>query len=321
MNKKFLRRLGAIAVAATVSAGALMLFAGCTTDHPEVTITYAFNGKEYKVDYRLSRVDAPKTVQHFIELADAGFYDGLCIHNYDSNYLYGGGYELVDGQNNRYDYKDPVADMSAYELREVDYFTRVQALEEAGKKFTQSVWAAEGTAAHPKQGAGLYTVYGEQGSHLENPNRELSHGMGALVMYYTDKGSNSAKVTVVRSDGGKDNDGEPLQHESYTEDSATSLFYTYTSASINSSLAEKYCVFGVVKDLEKFNGEDGLLQAIRDYIEQYEDDENFSFTTEQEMKLNEYDPFEEVKRGDLTETFNVPLRSPIIIASVKVNKY
>ncbi len=319
MNKKFLRRLGAFAVAATVSAGALMMFAGCTTDHPEVTITYAFNGKEYKVGYRLSRRDAPRTVQHFIELADAGFYDGLCIHDYDSNYLYGGGYELVDGQGNRFDYNDKNADMSTYELREVDYFKFAQELEEQGK-FTQTVWKVAGTEAHPEKGEGLYTLYGEQGAHLENPNgRELSHGSGALVMYRTEKGTNSARVTVSRADNGKNNDGNPLQIESYAEDSATSLFYTYTSPNVNSALASTYCVFGETKDFSELD--DGLLQAIRDYIDDYSDDEDFSFTTEQEVKLNASDPFEEIAKGDLMDTFNVPLRCPIVIVSVKVNKY
>ena len=70
--KHKVRRIVSLASVLTVGACALGMFAGCTTQHPEVTITYSFNGKDYTVTYTLSRNDAPKTVQHFIELADAG---------------------------------------------------------------------------------------------------------------------------------------------------------------------------------------------------------------------------------------------------------
>ena len=127
MKKKLLFRAATIGAAAVLTAGTLMMFAGCSSNHPEITITYTFNGEDYEVDYQLSRTDAPNTVQHFIELADAGFYDGLVVHNYANSRtrMYSGGYRLVDG-----------------ELEEIDYLTTVKALEqEQGITFTQSVWA------------------------------------------------------------------------------------------------------------------------------------------------------------------------------------
>ena len=99
MKKKFLYRVAAIGTSALVLAGSVAMLAGCTTsNYPEVTITYSFNGEDYAVHYVLSRVDAPKTVQHFIELADAGFYDGLVVHDYQNYTMKAGGYRLVDGE-------------------------------------------------------------------------------------------------------------------------------------------------------------------------------------------------------------------------------
>ena len=125
MKKKSLFRAISVGVAAALSAGALMMFAGCSSNNPEIRITYSFNGKDYEVDYRLSRSDAPNTAQHFIELADAGFYDGLIVHDYQNYKMYSGCYRLVDG-----------------ELEEVNYLETVRALEaEQDITFTQSVLA------------------------------------------------------------------------------------------------------------------------------------------------------------------------------------
>ena len=79
MKKKTVKRIVALVSTAALSAAALVMFAGCTTRHPQVTITYTFNGEDYEVDYTLSRNDAPKTVEHFIELADAGFTTGCAF--------------------------------------------------------------------------------------------------------------------------------------------------------------------------------------------------------------------------------------------------
>ena len=299
MKKRFLR-IGAGVAAAVISAGALFMFAGCTSDHPEVRITYEFNGKEYKVDYVLSRNDAPQTVTHFLELADVGFYDGMIIHDYQDDALYTGGYTLENG-----------------ELTEVDYFTRVRELEESeNMKFTQTVYRDE------ERTDPLYTVYGEfERNGLKNLSRENNHRKGALVMYYTAKGSSDVKVTVKRADGGKGNDGIAWQRSSYALNSATSLFYTYTGSSTNYTRGEEYCVFGKVKDYDAF--EDGLLQAIADYIDAHTDEANeFSVTeTQEDVKLNAYEPFADIVAANVTADFETPIDMPIIVKSVKVTKY
>ena len=90
--KHNIRRIISLASVLVVGSAAIGMFAGCTTQHPEVTITYSFNGKNYSVRYVLSRNDAPRTVQHFLELADAGFYDDLCVHDFEEDgAIYSGG--------------------------------------------------------------------------------------------------------------------------------------------------------------------------------------------------------------------------------------
>ena len=297
--KHKIRRIISLASILTVGGCALGMFAGCTTQHPEVTITYSFNGKDYAVRYVLSRNDAPKTVQHFLELADAGYYDGMCIHDYQSDALFSGGYFLKDG-----------------ELEEVDYFTKVKELETSKNvKFTQSVWTADGNKTP------LYTVYGEFNANgVENQYaRENRHSKGALVMYYTSKGNYNGDVLVERADGGSNNDGNATQKVRYSTNSATSLFYTYTGSS-NTTLDRSYCVFGKAKTNDYEDKiEKGLLAAIAEY--EADLDEDKSFTEEATWKLNKYEPFEDVAKGDEEDTFNTPVDKPIIIKSVKVNKY
>lgn len=299
--KHKLRRIISLASVLLVGGCTLGMFAGCTTKHPEVTITYSFNGKDYAVRYTLSRNDAPKTVQHFLELVDAGFYDGMCIHDYKSDAMYSGGYYLKDG-----------------ELEEVDYFTKVKELEEEkGITFTQSVWTADGNKTP------LYTVYGEfYDNGVEHQYaRENRHSRGALAMYYQqvqDTSKPTIEVTVERADGGASNDGNPLQEQPYYWNCATSLIYTFSAT--NYTLDNSYCVFGMANEKDyREKLEEGLFAAIAEYEEDLPEEE--SFTKETTEKLNQYDPFEEVRNAAITATYDTPVDRPIIIKSIKINKY
>lgn len=312
--KKF--RFASIAAAAVIAVGACAMFAGCTSSSPEVTITYEFNGEEYAVRYKLSRSDAPKTVQHFIELADAGYYDGTCIHDYDSNFLYGGGYYFNEEN----------------ELTEKNYFEEVLKLEKEGHTFTQTVFAAD-EARTP-----LYTVYGEfsdNGVKTEGA-RQNTHSKGALVMYYEEMGdaANRIDVSVDRNDGGKDNDGEKEQLVDYATNAATSLFYTFMGSS-NATRDASYAVFGRTMD---FSGElQPLLDAIAEYTDTLVDDEatqddETSFTRDTPMIVNTLDHaadafgdlsdlFEGVRTSNIEVTYKTPHDMPITVVSVRVNKY
>lgn len=288
--KKSLRIFAAVATAA-IGLSSMFVFAGCDTNEPEITITYSFNGKDYEVGYTLNRAGAPQTVRHFIELADAGYYENTVIHDYQTNgtFLYGGGYVLDDDG----------------ELVEKDYWSEVERLEkEKNMTFTQSVFR-EGTDE------GLYTVYGEfKDNGVQNSARVYNHTQGALVMYYMDKGDDNTTVRTVRADNGEKQDGSQ-----YRYNSATSLFYTFTGSGSRSDLDSKYCVFGKTKDYSEMSE---LLDAISEYASGL--DANVSFAEERRTILNQHDPFELVKNAKITADYQVPTVA-IVIKSVEVTKY
>ena len=305
MKKKIIRRFAAAFTAAVIGAGAICMFAACTSDHPEITITYSFNGNDYAVGYELSREDAPETVQHFIELADAGFYDGTVIHNYDTNFLYGGGYTIEDGM-----------------LREKDYFDFVKTYEaEHDFKFTQTVFKTDKTTP-------LYTVVGEFPKAGRGPEKShLFHSKGALVMYYNTYDKFSYDVYVERADGGKDNDGEQGDVKDYLYNSTTSLFYTFLGLN-NYDRDQLYAILGQTKD---YDGEMApLINAINTYSEGLDEGKPFA-TPYADFPETLYlfslvqkgdDSFETLQKNAVeAEDFNTPLEKPIVVKSVKVDKY
>lgn len=298
------KRLIAIAAATVLSVASIAMLAGCNTDNPEVRITYSFNGTEYKVDYRLSRKGAPATVQHFIELADHGYYDGTVIHDYQSNAIYGGAYTW---------------DADEKEIVEKDYYNTVK-----DWNLSQTVYLQ---GENGKPGQALYTVRGEFSSNgIEGNSKTLTHSQGALAMYYTSKGNDSTRVGMTRADGGKDNDGNAYQEDNfYRLNSATSMFYTVTGTSSMSNLNDSYCVFGDVIDFRADGGMRDLLDAIADYIDDLDNDEDFVEETVI-SNVNRYDPYDAItgenhfRNLNISATYNVPVE-PIVIVSVKVTKY
>ena len=286
--KKIFRAI-TVAGAAAIAAVSMLAFSGCDTKYPEVKITYEFNGKRYEVVYELTRNGAPQTVQHFIELADAGYYDGTVIHDYHDGgtFIYGGGYVLDENGD----------------LQEKDYWTEIKALEKKGAKFTQSVYT-EGTHTP------LYTVRGEfEANGVVKNSKSYRHDKkGTLVMYYMDKGDDNTHVATVRSDTGELQDGYQ-----YVYNSATSLFYTYTGA-YNTTLDEKYCAFGRTNDFSQLQA---LMDAVDEYAKQRDADDPFFVETD--IVLNQHDYF---GLGDakISVTYEVP-DLPITIVSVRVEKY
>lgn len=336
MRKSF--RLFAVAATAVIGAGAMAMFTGCTSDYPEVTITYEFEGTEYEVAYTLSRTGAPSTVQHFIELAETGYYNGTVIHDYQSNALYGGGYtwdpQAENGEGGLVE-KDYWAELRKYE-QENDYtFTQTVFAKGADMASALTALAAEGgsyTAGGKTYTAAdteipLYTVYGEFSANGVTANsKTYTHGQkGVLVMYYTGNGDDPTRVATKRADGGENNKneaGKPVetqQGSSYKTNCATSLFYTWTSASGGSTLDANYAAFGLVKDFAQMQA---LLDAISDYItEKSSEDAEYSFTQEEHIRnVNQYDPIDRVRNAGISAEYEVP-KSPITIKSVTVDKY
>ena len=292
---KKLHRILSILSAAVISAAAVAMFAACDSAEPEIVITYTFLGEDYEVEYTLSRKGAPQTVQHFIELADAGYYDGTCIHHYvDSAFLYGGAY---------------VWDEETGTIIEKDYYSEVKDLD-----LTQTVYTQ---GENGQRGEPLYTVRGEFSANgVEGNSKSLSHTQGALAMFYTSKGDSSLRVGTVRSDGDEYQEGDP-----YKYNCATSMFYTFTGSGTRSDLDEEYTVFGRTSDYSQMQE---LLDAIGDYIDTLDSADDFTETDR--YFVNEHDPYDAVtgtttfSGENISEDYDVPVE-PIVVKSVEVVKY
>ncbi len=233
-----LKKLISGILATTALVGCVGTFAACETSHPEVRITLTFEGKDYELDYTLYRKFAPATVSHFIKLAQEGYYDGLCIHNYADNRLYGGGYS--------YDAADETYGGLVYK----NYFDIVKTY----KDFPYSVYA---------EGNPTYTVCGE----FEGNDVQWEHGepkveeYGSLTMYYY-----SASVTDSDSVTALFNGEE--KKKSYVKNNATSQFYISLSETAKTNA--NYCTFGLMESSSAETLTD-LRDAISDYLADNED--------------------------------------------------
>lgn len=284
INQKAKRIFSTLAAGVLAGSAALML-AGCTSAHPEVKITVEFNSETYELDYTLYRKMYPSTVQHFLELAENGYYDGLCVHNYTGSgaFFYTGAYS--------YNEADTANGYGGLEYK--PYFETVKTYE----TFTQSVFDV-------KSGEGTYTLYGEfnnNGYSVEN--NALKHKFGSLVMYY-EENSSTQKVNVQYSSSKK------LGIRDYNLNAATSEFYIFGGSS-SSANDPKYCVFGELKD-------EDVLTNLKSAISSYTSDqgEDYTFTTEYRVQINLDDPYAEKDRV----SYFVP-NEPILIRSVRVTKF
>lgn len=295
MSKKMMKRIACNAVAVLGAVACLGTVTACETAHPEVEMTISFNGHDYPLEYQLYRKVAPSTVNHFIALVKNGYYNGLCVHNYDDNGLkmYTGAYSVAT------DAED--ADGLTYK----SYYEVVGGYE----NFPISVWQDSA------KNAPLYTVYGEfdaNGFQVENGAKKQSYG--SLTMYYYDKDTTAKAYVPYLS---KDKEGE-LAARQYKYNSATSQFYI--SLSTTESTNSKYCTFATLSE-DSVEVLEDLQDAIADYIaEKYgdEEDANAAFTTLQEVAVDTDDLY--VKEKENIQKFDVP-NSPIVIKEVKVTKY
>ncbi len=273
--------LGAVAL---MTGTACFALTGCETNRPEVRITLSFNEQTYVLDYTLYRNLYPQTVRHFLELADANYYDGLCVHNYTSTAMYMGGYTYTEGGANG-------------GLTEKNYFEAVKDLNLSQSVFDQATGECVNT---------LYGEFAENGYKVENNAQK--HSYGSLVMYYTPKGDDMTRVKTKRS-----SDGEIDENKTYQYNSATSLFYVFTGSS--STMNDSYCTFGQLADDDASDVLEALEEAIDDYIDSLGDE---SFTEEVNLWIDTFDPY--VASAKNTAYYEVPVL-PIVIESVEVVKY
>lgn len=318
--KRLRRALFGVAAAAAVCASAAL--AGCTieTSHPRAEITVEFNGVEYTMEYTLYRNMYPQTVRHFIELAEAEFYNDTVIHDYASNDWYAGGYAYNEEayadayENNAMD--DYFNDEANYlEDNYLDLFNQ--------DRLTASVYREE--AYYVPEGneidknLTLSTLYGEfesNGHTIENGQRSAE--LGSLKMYYnekviTDKDGNDTSNEVqvfVRSDK-----GEGLLRN-YQYNSATSLFAIQVASS-SSLAATDYATFGYLSGDDDENTLNDLLDAIADYIDDNYNGDEDSFTTRVGVEV---DRLEQVAQQATQDEFTATVE-PIIIKSVRITRY
>ena len=287
-KRTFKKIIGLTLAGASVAASRTM-FSACTTHHPEVEIKISFNDVSYTLEYKLYRKLAPSTVQHFLELAEKGYYDGLCVHNYvaDSK-MYTGAYSYDPNKT------------SEGGLVEKAYYDVVR-----DWNLTQTVWRDKEVSLP------LYSVYGEFSDNgFEVENGELRQTYGSLTMYYTPK-KNTPYVYVKRADG------KGYDPKKYEYNSATSQFFISLASGSSSNSA--YCTFGTLKD-DSVEVLDDLKDAISTNIEGEYEGETSDFAPETTLIVDEDDPIESVSSAKESQTYSVP-KEPIVITSVKVLRY
>lgn len=284
-------------------AVAVPMMSGCTSDHPEAVVTIEFNGTTYELNYKMYRNMYPQTVQHFIELADAGFYDNTIIHNYATNYWYGGGYTYNDASySGDYASDYEAGDGAMREYFEANSKERQYADLFAAGKLTPSVYRDYLDGEYRNA---LPTLIGETGETHVIENGALTGGYGALRMFYSDKDLETSDIVYLDKDG---ND-MPILAE-YGQHSATSLFSIQVSTSTDAD--SDYCIFAQLTDTTPLSD---LQSAITNYTSSHS-----SFTMS--VSNVEIDLYDQIIGDRYTNYDTYTVTSvPIKIVSVKITKY
>lgn len=279
--KKLLKKLACLTMALTATCACAATFTACETDYPEVTLEIEFDGEVYELEYKLYRKVAPSTVNHFLKLVENGYYDGVCVHDYDasSSKLITGAYTYTAGADNG-------------GLVYKNYYDIVKTYE----NFPHTVWADEA------QQTPTYTLYGEFSENGFSVKKGITDNLfGSLSMYYTSKTTSEDKVSVKRADG----DG--YSNKQYKYNSATSMFAIALSESATTNSA--YCTFATLAE-----GSVDMLKDLKEAIEGYEDDLTNDYTVE----VDRDDAF--VYDHSLTAEYSVPSIA-IVIKKATVGKY
>ena len=316
MKSKIFKKI-ALCFASALIVCSVGAFTGCAeTDHPEVRITYEFNGTTYDVEYKLYRNMYPHTVRHFIELSEEGFYDNMIIHDYQSNDWFTGGYAYdaddysakIDNESQMREYFDlPRADENLFGHSKEDAYVQL------ADKLTASVYVNIGADGNVLQDTKLPTVMGEfyNNIHQDIEKGALTADYGCLKMYRYEKKSTQKVYVTPTSD-------QPILAD-YKNNCATSLFALQTSPS--SSYSEKnYAVFAQLKEVEAF---DKFVDTVKAYItDNYSGNSSDFCIRVGEVLVDKNESFSDKAESDkgTPVTFSVP-KQPIIIKSVKVTKY
>ena len=284
MLKSKFKKILATTLAVTGVFACTASLTACETSNPKVEMQIEFNGETYDLTYTLYRKTAPATVKHFLALAENGYFDGLCVHDYTSEKLYTGGYKYED--NN---------------LVYQKYYDIVKGYE----NFPCSVWL-DNEKANP-----TYTLYGEfygnSGFKVENGAKKQE--FGSLTMFYEDIDSDD-RIFVER------HNGKGITPYAYEDNSATSLFFISLADEAKSD--SNYCTFATLN--EKYvDTLKELRTAIEEYIESnYAEDDDAEFAPDTKIVVEENDPV----LGEVEQEYeySVPKKA-IVIKKVEVKKY
>lgn len=286
--KKIFKKLLCSVLAAVSVFGCAATLTACETANPEVEITIEFEGKPYTLDYILYREIAPQTVAHFLWLADNGYYDGLCVHDYENNKrLHTGAYTVATSSSD--------ADGLVYKK----YYETIAGFDNYGD-FPVSVWMDK------EQNTPTYTLKGEFSTNgVTVATGALSETFGSLTMYYypiAEESIAEKDVYMLRADG----DG--VSKCDYQYNYTTSMFYISLSSTTVTNSA--YCTFAKLS-------EDSVdeLKSLQNELKDYEYKE---FVNGVNTLVGQDDPL--ISSLALEVKVNVPT-TPIIIKSVKVNKF
>lgn len=293
------KKLFAVAVSAATLVGSAFAFTACSNSFPEIRMTLSFNGETYTLNYKLYRDYYVQTVEHYMALIDADFFDNTVIHDYRSDRMVGGGYTYeVDGQVDT-DNADTLEDLTA-----LDYDGLTLAEDGAVKVIKATVWKNDVATnrLHGETTANGHSI--EDGTGLRN-----SYGALGTYTYVTKANTPGDTYNVTYQNANSDTKGS----SPYYKNSVTSLFYVYTSTS--SSTDDNYCVFGQLADADSKTALENLMSAIDTYLED-NDLEDADFTEEKTLDIA--DTY--VEGGSYDVTYKVPVK-PIVIQEVRVTKY
>ena len=288
--KKTMKKILCCALSAVSVFGCLTTATACETARPEVEIEIVFNDKTYTLEYELYRKLAPSTVNQFLWLAGNGYYDGLCVHDYNSS-------SSVRMYTGAYSYS------AENELVYKSYYEEIKKFENYAD-FPVSVWMDN------QKNTPSYTVYGEfSDNNFSVKSGKLKETFGSLTMYYFDKDTSAKVYTPYLKE---EKQGE-VASRAYKYNSATSMFYiTLSEGTTNNN---KYCTFATLTE-DGVEALKAFKEDLNEVIASY--DEKDDFVTKTEMVVDQDDPF--VGTQKTKKEFRVP-NHVILIQKVTVKKY
>lgn len=306
MSKKIKRAFITLALASTLTLSAALSACTIKTDHPQVKIIVSFLEEEYEIEYKLYRNMYPQTVQHFIELSDAGFYKDMIVHDYlDGRDWLSGAYSYSEEDSELY----VASSFSEYlekNYKEEEYYALFENGKLSPSVYSQPTYDNNNNLTVSKEDA-LPTLIGEFSNNNHSIKKgELNAEFGALKMFYFDKGDSQQKVTVKNWAG-------QVFTQDYKYNCATSVFSMQVGGSSYSKA--NYCVFGKIKNDNARDELNKLIDAIDEYRNEVSSNK---FETGVATRVDTLDTFAE--NGETEVTFTLTSK-PIIIKSVKVTKY